>query len=69
MADITQTAHIVISDLIRNQAPDIPEEAVGLILALDYITFIGREERQRIVTVAFLKLTQEVIRKVLPPVS
>ena len=55
-----------IGQLVGRQAPHVPQEPVGDILAADHHAVVNGQERQGVVTVTLPEVGQESIRKVLP---
>ena len=61
VADFAQTAYVIIGHLVRDETAQIPQETVGYILTLHHDTIQRRQERNRVVAVAFLEIIKERI--------
>src|SRR5690606_19885119 len=65
MADITQSAHILIGYLIGNKSSQIPQKAIGFILTADNIAIHYGDIGYRIITVLLFKLFYEIVCPIL----
>ncbi len=65
IANLAQTADVVIGDLIGHQTAQVPKETIGSILALDDDPFQDRQERNRVIAVFLLEIDKEGVGIVL----
>ena len=61
VAQVAQTADVIVRHPVRNQTAQIPKKTVRLIYAADDAPGHHRQKRQRIVTVALLKICREAV--------